>query len=538
MANTILAKMAVQIAANTAEFNKALDKTSKDISSFSKNVSGIAVGLAAAFSVKQVVAFGIEISKLAAEAEGVSSAFQKIQGSTVLLNQMRQATEGTVDDLKLMKLAVSAVNNGAPLNDLAEILNFIDRSADATGKNFEELADTIIKNIGKESTKGLNELGLNIDKIKTSSDKIGFLPSLMEEVRRKSQELGEISSKTADSYDRQTAAIDNLKASWGALINSTGVSAFLDKVSSVFDLLSGRQLTGTKEQVDKALVAYKQLMDDAKIKGNREEYMKWAKEIANLSSQYGLLKDKAIDPVSQSITHNTVKVKELVKEISKARREFLAMMGFTTAAEKVRARKDDPERGETEPLQSFKFDAEFTGAMASQDLLLSSFIVSKNKQLESLSDEFKKLGDSAMIAGDIIASSLEGAFSGAFSGVQLLARATSQIVDLFAKQAIAAAIANAAKAGGPFPFAAVILATSAAAAMKGLLSRVGVKGGGGGGGISRPSAGGGGGFNNQSFAMAQNAQQTLSLDSVIRGQDLYIVLSNYDKNNKSTRSSR
>lgn len=236
MANTVLAKMAVQISANTAEFNKKLSETSKEISSFTSGVKNMAVGLAAAFSIREVASFGLEVSKLAAEAEGVSSAFGKIKNSTILLADLRAATEGTVSDLKLMKLAVSAVNNNAPLKDLAEILNFVDRTADATGKNFEELADTIIKDIGKGSTKGLNDLGLSLDTIKKRTDEVGFLPAILEEVRRKSKDLGDITSVTADSYDRLGASLDNFKKAIGEFINQKGVSNILDKLSGFLSL--------------------------------------------------------------------------------------------------------------------------------------------------------------------------------------------------------------------------------------------------------------------------------------------------------------
>jgi hypothetical protein len=320
--------LTLKVGADIQKFNDELAKMNKGFTSLSSQITSVAKSVGLFMLAKEAFNLGLEMSKVAAEAEGVKSAFDKIQGSVPLLNSMRQATEGTVSDLKLMKLAVSAVNNGAPLEHLAEILNFIDRTADSTGKSFDELSDTIIKNIGKESTKGLNELGISLEAVKGNADKIGFLPALMGEIRKKSAELGEISSKTADSYDRQAASVENLQQSWGKFINSKGVSEFLDKVSSVFDMLSGRELTGTKEQVEQAAVAFKKLFDAARDSGNRDEMMKWGLEIAKLSSKYGLLKVEALDPVKQTITHTKTEVKKLVQEFDKlnslARKKFLA----------------------------------------------------------------------------------------------------------------------------------------------------------------------------------------------------------------------
>jgi predicted nucleic acid-binding Zn-ribbon protein len=64
-------------------------------------------------------------------------------------------------------------------------------------------------------------------------------------------------------------------------------------------------------------------------------------------------------------------------------------------------------------------------------------------------------------------------------------------------------------------------------------SRARAIGSGGGGASSSISSGGGG----SSFAFAQDSIGiNLSAETIIRGQDLYVVLSNYDKNNRNTRN--
>src|SRR6187549_1759075 len=99
MAETVLAKMAIQIAANTSQFNKSLNSTQKELQAFTGGISKIAGAVGLAFGVQQVAAFASEISKLAGEAEGVKNAFDRLPDSVVLMNRLKEATAGTVSEL-------------------------------------------------------------------------------------------------------------------------------------------------------------------------------------------------------------------------------------------------------------------------------------------------------------------------------------------------------------------------------------------------------------------------------------------------------
>lgn len=234
----------LKIGAESSALRGELAKANGMVNQFAGQMTKMGGVLAGVFSAGAVASFVFEVSKLAAQAEGVNSAFSKIPNSTKLLMDMKAATEGTVDNLTLMQLGVQAFNNNAPLKELPEILNFIDRTADATNQDFKALADTIINNIGKESTKGLNELGLNIQKIKERGDEIGFVPALMEEINRKSAELGDVQSENADNLDRLNASWQNYKIFIGEAANSTGVlGQSVTALTGTLDILASRNLT-------------------------------------------------------------------------------------------------------------------------------------------------------------------------------------------------------------------------------------------------------------------------------------------------------
>lgn len=244
MANQIQNTLLLEIATNTASLKQGLAEAKSKINSFGAQIGKIGAALGGAFAVKEIFQFGAQLSQLAAEAQGVKSAFEKLPNSTQLLQDMRSATEGTIDNLKLMKLGVSAFNNNVPLENLSEILAFVDKTADATGQSFDEMAKTIISNVGKGSTKGLNELGLSIEKVKTRSEEIGFVPALMEEIRRKSEELGEISSDQGDAVDRLAASWANFRLAVGQTINeNVNAVSVMDTLSGSLDVMASKNLS-------------------------------------------------------------------------------------------------------------------------------------------------------------------------------------------------------------------------------------------------------------------------------------------------------
>lgn len=110
MANDVNARLIVQILANSADFLKGMQKTQGELSKFTSNVTKLAGTLGIAFGIQQVVSFGLEVSKLSGQAEGVSNAFRRLPESEQLMNRLKDATKNTVSELELMKRAVQAQN--------------------------------------------------------------------------------------------------------------------------------------------------------------------------------------------------------------------------------------------------------------------------------------------------------------------------------------------------------------------------------------------------------------------------------------------
>lgn len=250
--NSVLAKMAVQISANTAEFNKSLSATQNNLKSFTSGVSKIAGSLGVAFGVQQVASFTLEVAKLAGEAEGVRAAFERLPESTKLMNDLKRATGGTVSELDLMKRAVQASNFDISLEALPRLLEFATLRAQQTGQSVNYLVDSIITGIGRKSPLILDNLGISAVALK---EKLGDVSIATAGVGQVADAVGKIAAESLNEMagfsDNASTKIQRLEASWenvkvaiGDAANSAGLlGGSIDAITGSLDLLASKDLT-------------------------------------------------------------------------------------------------------------------------------------------------------------------------------------------------------------------------------------------------------------------------------------------------------
>jgi hypothetical protein len=231
VAETILAKMAVQISANTAELNKKLSQASGSLQSFQKNVAGLASGMAAAFGVREIAAFTLEISRLAGEAKGVSEAFDRLPRSERLMKDLKAATGETVSELDLMKRTVQATNFGISLGALPKLLEFASIRAQQTGQSVDYLVDSIITGIGRKSPLILDNLGISAVALKEkmggvaiATASVGQVADAVGKIAEDSlKNMGTMSDNASTQLQRLNAEWENFKVTLGTAANETGV---------------------------------------------------------------------------------------------------------------------------------------------------------------------------------------------------------------------------------------------------------------------------------------------------------------------------
>lgn len=250
--NTVLAKLAVNISANTAQFNQALSRTQKDISSFTGGITKIAGALGIAFGVQQVASFAIEVSKLSGEAEAVRAAFERLPESTRLMSELKRATGGTVSELDLMKRAVQANNFEISLQALPRLLEFATLRAQQTGQSVDYLVDSIVTGIGRKSKLILDNLGISAVQLNEALGGASTAASTIGEVADAVGKIAEANLKNMEGFaenaatkmQRLAASWENLKVAIGDAANSNGVlGKSINMWTRFMDALSGDEFT-------------------------------------------------------------------------------------------------------------------------------------------------------------------------------------------------------------------------------------------------------------------------------------------------------
>lgn len=135
--------------------------------------------------------------------------------------------------------------------------------------------------------------------------------------------------------------------------------------------------------------------------------------------------------------------------------------------------------------------------------------------------------------GQAIGDSLGQAISGQITFAQAMKKITADLIKMFLQRALAGIISSAATSGGPPPVA-IALAAAGVAAISAMFNKIGApsSGGGGAAGISSQAS-----RTSRSMASATEAQDVrVAGEVIIRGQDAYVILKNYQENNKFTKA--
>ena len=223
-----------------AGLNRANTKLSGFQRSTSTISSNIAASLAGAFAVGTVVNFGMEIAKLAGEAQGVEAAFARLENSRQVLEDLKKATGGTVSELELMKRTVQASNFGISLKALPKLLEFATLRAQQTGQSVDYLVDSIVTGIGRKSPLILDNLGISAVALK---EKLGGVSIAAADVGTVAEAVGAIASEGLENMagfsENAATKVQQLGASWadfkvilGEAINNSGIlNDSLDKLT-------------------------------------------------------------------------------------------------------------------------------------------------------------------------------------------------------------------------------------------------------------------------------------------------------------------
>lgn len=261
MAQTVLAKMAVEIAANTASFNKGIQQSQQSIKKFEGQIKSLRNQLLAGFGILEVGRQLIEVTSQFQKFEAVLTntlgnnsdaqyALQSIRDfavrtpfevSELTAAYVRWANQGlnpTIDKLTMLGDVASSL--GAGLEQTAEA--FKDLAVGQT-KRIEEIGISATQANGKIqlSFKGVNlEIEKNAEGVNKALEVYSKLPGVLGTTESVANTLGGRISNLKDSWDNFLLTIGQ---SSGGIIGSFVVSLTsllntLSNLGSTFDILS------------------------------------------------------------------------------------------------------------------------------------------------------------------------------------------------------------------------------------------------------------------------------------------------------------
>lgn len=181
--------------------------------------------------------------EMSVQAEGITIAFNRLNDPN-LLNELREATHGTVSDLELMKAAVKFDDFNLPLKELGTMLAFAQKKAKDTGQSVDYMVDSIVTGLGRKSLMILDNLGLSAAEIKKRMGENGDMTIAVGEIIREQMEsAGDYMETAADRGARANAELENSYLRLGNKMRETFGIGSVEELNSYIK----QELVGTIE---------------------------------------------------------------------------------------------------------------------------------------------------------------------------------------------------------------------------------------------------------------------------------------------------
>lgn len=163
-------------------------------------------------SIAELINGGLEMAE---QADGVTKAFNGLNQEG-LLDNLRKATKGTVNDVQLMTAAVQANDFRIPLEDLGKYLEFAQLKAQQTGQSVDYMTNSIVTGLGRKSPLILDNLGISAAEISEKTKETGdFMKAVAEIVDTQLAEAGETYISAADRAAQKTVELQNAQKALG-----------------------------------------------------------------------------------------------------------------------------------------------------------------------------------------------------------------------------------------------------------------------------------------------------------------------------------
>ena len=212
---------------------------------------------------------GIELAKAG---EGIRLAFNRLNDPN-LLDGLREATHGTVTDIELMKAAVKFNDFKLPLDQLGTMLAFAQQKAKDTGDSVDNMVNSIVTGLGRQSLMILDNLGLSATEIKERMKQTGDMTKAVGDIiREQMAKAGDYVETAADRAAQANTSLLNKMDELGrkfAPVEEASNQLWTSMKISILDVVGGplaRLLNGLTEAG-----RLKNMLDDLNGGGNGKE---------------------------------------------------------------------------------------------------------------------------------------------------------------------------------------------------------------------------------------------------------------------------
>ena len=235
------AQSIVKLSLESNQYEQNIRKAQKSFENFTASIginvkkltaAGIAISAATAAFDKLSSAIGEAITKsleMAKQAEGIERAFKRLDRPD-LLDNLREATHNTINDLELMKQSVKFDNFGLNLDQMGTFLAFAQQQAKDTGQSIDYLVDSIVTGLGRKSLPILDNLGLSATDIRERMKETGDMTTAVAQIiQERMDAAGGYIETAADRAARADADLNNAMMELGktlAPLEETGTSVF------------------------------------------------------------------------------------------------------------------------------------------------------------------------------------------------------------------------------------------------------------------------------------------------------------------------
>lgn len=389
-----------------AGFESSFKKTEGNYGAAFGGAKSVAIGTLAAGAAMQFVdRFKTELNQGFEDAkvfQGVEEAFKRLNRPD-LLDEMRHAVKGTVNDLEIMKLAVQANNFEIPLEQLATLFEFAKKRAQDTGQEVDFLVQSIVTGIGRKSPLILDNLGISAVRLKqelkgvaAESASIGDVATAVGRViAEESAKAGTVTDTYAVKVAQSRAEWENLRRELGTkllpvvnFVNSAfyGTMSVLGKLGGAFINFFTTQKSAIGASVDSHM-KMKQEADTAQyllnrynelrikgVKATADEKAEMTKITYQLKDAFGesvvaINKETGALSVNSKAVENAIKQKILLSnaELSKVALEYNNAKAQKAMSEAELERINKSREAERDATLGSLADGKVRSAIANED---------------------------------------------------------------------------------------------------------------------------------------------------------------------------